>query len=245
MCAAPKRLFTNSKALPTSTSLSSLPSLPSRSHGLSTTKTPGPSRLLPLAVRTPAPAPRPRASDPSEPVPTPLPSATRQRRRSRLSGSSSQPALNAQAQTPLKLSGGSADGELKTPVQGRWDEGESIEMSELDQGGAEVKEGLEEVVEEEEDDGELEYMPEPVERESRVVEWTGEGLIGLALPWEPPWEHPAVGPIFDTLARQPIDFVVWQDEPVALQEPELSIMEKEPMMMELGELPGAIPRLEH
>ncbi|GFZ42949.1 hypothetical protein JCM24511_00667 [Saitozyma sp. JCM 24511] len=200
----PKRLFastsgsTSKTSIPPSKSLGSLPALNThtqlKSKSLLPSKTPArappstrPTRLL----RTPAPSLQPYV----EPAPTPLPSATRTRRRSRQS--------LTQSVTPIKETGG-----FETPApSGRWEEEhsldnitegvEGIELGTVVKGGP-VEEGS---------DGEVEYMPPPVQE----------------LPWEPAWTHPDLSGVLSSLSSLP---PLWRpDSPVRRASPPLQLDE--------------------
>ncbi|KAK8861236.1 hypothetical protein IAR55_002055 [Kwoniella newhampshirensis] len=179
----PKRLFANAppkagSSIPPSKSLSSMPHLP--------TRTPAPSKRLPSSqtLRTPAPS----LILQQQPAPTPLPSATRTRRRSRQS-------LSSIALTPIKAD--LQEASFVTPAPVGWEEEVSLgSIDEIIEG--QVLEGLREVVEEEED-GEVEYMPPPVEE----------------LPWTPAFDHPDLKAIFDTLTKLP---PMWAPHEVTIRE---------------------------
>ncbi|WVQ92191.1 hypothetical protein IAS59_005999 [Cryptococcus gattii] len=185
----PKRLFVNSSkdSIPSSKSLASMPPIPSLP-----TRTPAPRRNIPSqsqTLRTPAPTLKF-----AETQPTPLPSASRTRRRSRQSLSS----------TPDKgyLSSDKQKGQqFVTPAPVRWEE-------ELSLGSVEVEhlEGVKEL--EEEDDGELEYMPPPVQE----------------LPYDPGWEVPDLKEIFGKIATMPLLFGIGNEMP---EPPELIFQEEE------------------
>lgn len=122
-----------------------IPSLP--------TRTPAPRRNAPSqsqTLRTPAPTLKF-----AEPQPTPLPSATRTRRRSRQSLS------NTPGKGDLGLDKQRGQ-QFVTPAPVKWEE-------ELSLGSVEVEhlEGLEEL--EEEEDGEPEYMPPPVQGQTLLI----------------------------------------------------------------------------
>ncbi|WVQ83470.1 hypothetical protein IAT38_005611 [Cryptococcus sp. DSM 104549] len=195
----PKRLFANgpsksSTSIPPSKSLSSMPPIPSMPH-----RTPAPRRAAPAPsnnLRTPAPFTF--TSHPAPvPAPTPLPSATRTRRRSRQS-------LSNISLTPLKSSIEQQEAppqpNFVTPAPVRWDEEVSL-------GSVEV-EGLEGVKEvEEEEDGDVEYMPPPVQE----------------LPYDPGWDVPDVTRIFTTLAAMP---PLWMMDGEITEVPELVFVEE-------------------
>ncbi|ODN77047.1 hypothetical protein L202_05588 [Cryptococcus amylolentus CBS 6039] len=168
----PKRLFTNApkSSIPPSKSLSSMPPIPALP-----TRTPAPRRQAAPSqtLRTPAPAFH-LASQPL-PAPTPLPSATRTRRRSRQSLS------NVQL-TPNKsdVDEGKPRQEFVTPAPVRWEEELSLGSIEVEQEGLEL-------VQEEEEDGEPEYMPPPVQE----------------LPYDPGWQVPDFEQLFSKLAAMP------------------------------------------
>ncbi|RSH94296.1 hypothetical protein EHS25_004099 [Saitozyma podzolica] len=202
----PKRLFastsgsTSKTSIPPSKSLGSLPALNThtqtqpKSKSLLPSKTPArappstrPARLL----RTPAPSLQPYV----EPAPTPLPSATRTRRRSRQS--------LTQSVTPIKETGG-----FETPApSGNWEEEhsldnitegvEGIELVTASQGGA-AEEGS---------DGEVQYMPPPVQE----------------LPWEPAWSHPDLSGVMSSVSSLP---PLWRpDSPIRRASPPLQLDE--------------------
>ncbi|WWD16863.1 hypothetical protein CI109_101295 [Kwoniella shandongensis] len=188
----PKRLFANAppkagSSIPPSKSLSSMPHL--------STRTPAPSKRLPPSqtLRTPAPSLRLQQD---LPAPTPLPSATRTRRRSRQS-------LSHISLTPIKAS--LEEASFVTPAHpGGWEEEASLgSIEEVVEG--QMLEGLREVMEEE--DGEVEYMPPPVEE----------------LPWTPAFDHPDLKSIFETLTLLP---PMWAPHEVTIREvPDLDIAE--------------------
>ncbi|OWZ65365.1 hypothetical protein AYX15_03088 [Cryptococcus neoformans] len=185
----PKRLFVNSSkdSIPPSKSLSSMPPIPSLP-----TRTPAPRRNAPSqsqTLRTPAPTLKF-----AEPQPTPLPSAARTRRRSRQSLS------NTPGKGDLGLDKQRGQ-QFVTPAPVKWEE-------ELSLGSVEVEhlEGLEEL--EEEEDGEPEYMPPPVQE----------------LPYDPGWDVPDLKEIFGKIATMPLLFGIGNEMP---KPPELIFQEEE------------------
>jgi hypothetical protein len=229
--AEPKRLFTSTSgstsktSIPPSKSLGSLPALNTtqpKSKSLLPSKTPArappstrPARLL----RTPAPSLQPYV----EPAPTPLPSATRTRRRSRQS--------LTQSVTPIKQSG------FETPApSGRWEEEhsldnitegvEGIELGTLVEGGG-VEEGS---------DGEVEFMPPPVQggwaaqicadgesASSLHVSQVSSLADSAELPWEPAWSHPDLSSVLSSFSSLP---PLWRpDSPIRPASPPLQLEE--------------------
>ncbi|WVR04142.1 hypothetical protein IAU60_001141 [Kwoniella sp. DSM 27419] len=165
----PKRLFASASSkstLPPSKSLSQMPSIPSQSTH-NTHRTPAPTKRTYQALRTPAPQPLL-----NEPAPTPLPSATRTRRRSRQS-------LSSISLTPIKSA---IETHFQTPAPVAWEE--EVSLGSIEEVGTELQ-GV--VEENEEEYGEIEYMPPPVQE----------------LPWTPAFEHADVEAIFKQLTAMP------------------------------------------
>ena len=144
---APKRLFTTS-----GTGMSS-----SKSFGsFQPTKTPARSSKQ-QAGRTPGPGPGPGPSVKALPISqTPLPSASKPRRSSRRSTS-----ISLTPAPPRVLETKVPEQQYATPApkQRGWDEGDSLGSISEGMNELAISGGLGEVVEEEEEDGEVEYMP--------------------------------------------------------------------------------------
>ncbi|WWC87623.1 uncharacterized protein L201_002513 [Kwoniella dendrophila CBS 6074] len=184
----PKRLFGHGpsksmNSIPPSKSLSSMPHI-QVNHIQQSHKTPAKSikkKQMFQALRTPAPAPTSVLTN--EPAPTPLPSATRQRRRSRQS-------LSNISLTPIKsaiIKASQPEQSFVTPAPTHMQWEEELSLGSIEETTNEVLQGVIEENEVEDDDGEPEYMPPPVEE----------------LPWTPAYDHPDLTAIFSTLSALP------------------------------------------